>query len=220
MSRSSEFEGGYSSPAVQFIEWKSDDKQFSFYSKEKEANVAIKLPFKFTILKTFHTIKGFNDENSCGVYSNEVKFIGEEVLEVKTFKGGLSASGLYNDIKPEIVAMGGVYHKSIYCMSSKGEIINIALKGAAVAAFGEFLNVNKKKLSTNWVEVNGAEEFKKGKIEYSTPILELGKTLNAKEGTKADELWDELEIFFKPESAREQEAKKIVDNTVDDIPFD
>ena len=34
-------------PATQFLEWKSNDKCFSFYDKEKGENVKVQLPFHF-----------------------------------------------------------------------------------------------------------------------------------------------------------------------------
>ena len=103
-----------SNPSTKFIEWKSNDKCFSYYDKDEQKNISISLPFKFLVLDELHTIKGWNDATSSAIYSNEVKFISKETLTVKPFKGNEIAKGLYKDIKKKIVAAGGHYTKSIY----------------------------------------------------------------------------------------------------------
>ena len=69
-------------PAKKFLSWKSEEKCFAYYDKEKEENVIIDLPFKFVILEHYHTVKGWNDASESGIYSNEVFQIGNEELQV------------------------------------------------------------------------------------------------------------------------------------------
>lgn len=65
-----------SNPARKFLEWKSDDKCFSYYDKEKKENVKVELPLTFVILEHYHTVKGWNDKSESGIYANEVFGIG------------------------------------------------------------------------------------------------------------------------------------------------
>ena len=96
-------------PSTKFLQWKSNEKCFEFYNKETQQKEKIGLPFKFLVLDEMHTISGWNDASSSGIYSNEVKFISKEVMTVKPFKGNEIAKGLYKDIKEKIVAAGGHY---------------------------------------------------------------------------------------------------------------
>ena len=59
-------------PTSKFMEWKSNNKSFSYYDKENKQNVEVKLPLTFLVLEEFHTIKGFSDADQTGIYSNEI----------------------------------------------------------------------------------------------------------------------------------------------------
>jgi len=111
-----------SNPTTKYLEWKSNDKSFSFYDKSKGENVKVELPFKFIFLQHYHTVKGWSDASGSGIYSNEVYFIGSEPMSVKSFKGGVIAEGLYKDIKPSITNAGGKYHRSVYVMLEDGSL--------------------------------------------------------------------------------------------------
>ena len=74
-------------PATKFLEWKSNDKCFEFYDKEKGEKVKVELPLKFLFLEHYHTVKGWSEEANSGIYSNEVYSIGDEEISVKAFKG-------------------------------------------------------------------------------------------------------------------------------------
>ena len=113
-NRQGAFSTPQSNPSTKFIDWKSNDKWFSYYDKDKKENVQIPLPFKFLALDELHSVKGWNDATSSGIYSNEVKFISKEILTVKPFKGNEIAKGLYKDIKDKVQSAGGHYVKSIY----------------------------------------------------------------------------------------------------------
>ena len=77
-----------SNPVAKYLNWKSNDKCFSYYDKAKGENVKVELPIKFLFLEHYHTVKGWNDSSESGIYSNEVYSIGKEPLSVKAFKGG------------------------------------------------------------------------------------------------------------------------------------
>lgn len=168
-------------PAKKFLEWKSDEKCFSFYDKEKKENVKVELPLSFVILEHYHTVKGWNDKSESGIYSNEVYSIGSEKMEVKSFKGGTIATGYYKDIKENVKNAGGHYSRSIYAVTNDLEIINISLKGSGVAAYSEFVNlIGDNNFDKNWVTISGAKELKKGKVNYSIPIFEKGPEIKDK----------------------------------------
>lgn len=196
-NRAKAFEGTQKNPSTKFFDWKSNDKQFSFYDREKEANVLVPLPFKFVVLDELHTIKGWDDSSQSAIYSNEVKYISKQEMTVKPFKGNEIAKGLYSLIKDKVKSAGGHYVKSIYIMLESGELANIQLKGSSVQAWGEFTKANKSKLTENWIEVNEAIEAKKGSVKYSTPNFTIGKSLNDKESKSADNNFDTLEAYLK-----------------------
>lgn len=221
MSRHDEFKQGSNNPCTMFLEWKSDNKCFSFYDKENKENVSVHLPFKFLVLKELHTVKGFNDANQCGVFSNEVKFIGQDEINVRTFKGGVSVKGIYKEIKPQIEAMGGVYHKSIYAVTEGGKLINISIKGSSVQAWGDFTQKCRTRLADEWVQVESAEELTKGKIKYSIPVFKFDGSLTKEQCDVADEQYtvisDYLNGYFE-KSEREEDIDDLDKTFGEDKP--
>jgi len=184
-----------SNPAAKFLEWKSNDKCFSYYDKEKKENVKVPLPLKFVILEHYHTVKGWNDSSESGIYANEVLYTGSEELEVKSFKGGEIAKGLYKDIRSKIIDAGGKYHRSIYAVTNDLEIINIAIKGAAVSEYSKFIEVNGDNFFTqNWVEVSDVVDGKKGSIKYSSPVFK--KSNEIKDSSKLKPFAETLQAYM------------------------
>ena len=206
-----------SNPSTKFIDWKSDDKQFSYYDKETKLQVPIPLPFKFLVLDELHTIKGWNDASSSGIFSNEVKFISKEIMTVKPFKGNEIAKGLYKDIKDKIVAAGGHYTKSIYIMLEDGSLANLQLKGSSVQAWGEFTQKTRSRLTDEWVIVKTAKEGKKGAVKFSIPEFSFDKSLSDAESVQADECFDTLEAYLKTYLTKSEPA---VEDIIEDDPID
>jgi hypothetical protein len=196
-NRKQAFQQPQSNPATKFLNWKSNDKCFSYYDKEKKENVLVPLPFKFLVLDELHTISGWNDATSSGIFSNEVKFISKEVMTVKPFKGNEIAKGLYKDIKEKVNAAGGHYVKSIYVMLADFTLANIQLKGAAVQAWGEFTLKSRARLTDEWITVSDTIEGKKGAVKFYTPAFKYDKSITAAEGSKADVVFNELEAYLK-----------------------
>lgn len=191
-------------PAVRFLEWKSNDKCFVYWDKSKEENVKVKLPLKFQFLEHFHVVKGFSDAEQTGIYSNEVMFTSKEPLTVKTYSGKTIAEGLYSDIRSQVRDAGGKYHKSIYVLNEEGEIINLQVKGSVVSAWSTFLDGDKKlgiqgnggKIESYWIELNKAQDLKKGATKYSVPVFEIGKAFDKSELSKADEAYKEVAKYY------------------------
>lgn len=201
-----------SNPTAKYLSWKSNDKQFSYYDKASGENVAVELPFKFVFLQHYHTIKGWNDATEAGIYSNEVFFIGKEPLTVQTFKGKKIASGLYSQIKQDVIAGGGKYHRSVYVMLEDGSIANISLKGSSVKEWSDFMENAKNLVDNQWVEVASAKDQKKGSIKYSVPEFTLGATLNKKASDNADlaatNLKQYMDDYFGQESVRDIDVEE------------
>lgn len=188
---------GTSNPATKFLQWKSNDKVFAYWDKQKEQNVEVTLPFKFQFLEHFHTIKGWNDASESGIYSNEVKFISKEELKVRSFKGGDIAEGLYSDIRGKIRDAGGKYYRSIYVIDENGNIINLQVKGAVVSAWSDFCNENEAtKFESYWIEIKDAEDKKKGATKYSVPNFTIGKAFTKDDLSLADDKYKDIVKYF------------------------
>ena len=196
-NRRQAFSQPQSNPATKFFDWKSNDKCFSYYDKEKQENVLVPLPFKFLVLDELHTIKGWNDATSSGIFSNEVKFISKETMTVKPFKGNEIAKGLYKDIKDKVQSAGGHYVKSIYIMLEDGSLANLQLKGSAVQKWGEFTAKTRQRLPDEWVIVENVFDGKKGAVKFYTPDFKFERSISDTEADLADEAFNVLETYLK-----------------------
>jgi hypothetical protein len=217
-NRKQAFAQPQSNPSQKFLKWKSNDKCFEYWDKEEKKNVTVSLPFKFLVLDEMHTISGWNDATSSGIYSNEVKYISKEVMTVKPFKGNEIARGLYKDIKEKVNAAGGHYMKSIYIMLEDGTIANIQLKGSAVQAWGEFTQKSRARLSDEWVEVSSAREGKKGAVKFYVPEFKYNKSLTEKESGQADLVFNVLEAYLKAYLVKDS-APVEAEEVEDDLDF-
>ena len=202
-----------SNPTSKYFEWKSMDKQFSYYDKEAGENVKVDLPLKFVFLQHYHTVKGWNDASQSGIWSNEVYYISSEPMTVRAFKGGTIVKGIYKDIKDDITKAGGKYHRSVYVMLEDGTIANLSFKGAVVREWSEFMKSNGRLVDNQWVEISSAKDQKKGSIKYSTPEFSMGATLTKKDGIMADnaaaKLKEYLDQYFQKGEVAEVEAEDV-----------
>ena len=204
-------------PSTKFLQWKSNEKCFEFYNNETQQKEKIGLPFKFLVLDEMHTVSGWNDASSSGIFSNEVKFISKEVMTVKPFKGNEIAKGLYKDIKEKIVSAGGHYVKSIYIMLEDGSLANLQLKGSAVQKWGEFTQKTRNRLPDEWVQVTKAIEGKKGVVKFFTPDFSFERSISDTEAVQADEAFNILETYLKAYLVK---AEPIVEEIPQDDPDD
>ena len=219
-NRKQAFAQPQTNPASKFIDWKSNDKCFSYYDKETKENVSLPLPFKFLVLDELHTIKGWNDATQSAIYSNEVKWISKDELIVKPFKGNEIAKGLYKDIKEKVKSAGAHYVKSVYCMLEDGSIANLQLKGAACQSYGDFTAKTRSRLSDEWVEVSTAAEGKKGAVKYTTPEFKFQKCLSDSEADLADEAFNTLEAYLKTYLIKSEPVESVkTEIEEDDLEF-
>ena len=191
-------------PATKFLSWKSNDQCFSYYDKDKQENVLVKLPFKFLFLDQLQSVKGWSDALSGQIISNEVKTVSDQELNVicyhKNNKGENTkttiAKGLYSQIKDAVVSAGAKYHKSIYIMLEDGTLANIQLKGASVKEWGDFFNRSKKRLADEWIVIDSAKAGKKGAVKFFTPEFKFERSLSESEAEQADSVFDELDAYL------------------------
>lgn len=224
-NRKQAFAQPQSNPATKFIDWKSNEKAFSFYDKENKVNIPIPLPFRFLALDELHTVKGWSDSCQSAIYANEVKFISKEPLTVKPFKGNEIAKGLYSDIKEKVKAAGAHYVKSIYIMLEDGSLANLQLKGASCQSWGDFTQKGRSRLPEEWVTVEKAIEGKKGVVKYYTPEFKFDKSLSENENTMADDAFAILETYLKAYLVKAEPVVDAIDSDVlatideDDLEF-
>lgn len=194
-----------SNPATKFLEWKSNERKFSFYDKEAGENKLVELPLNFVVLDELSFVKGWCDSLSGNIISNEVKYISKEVMTAKCYhknnKGEKAqteiAKGLYKDIKEKVNAAGAKYHKSVYLMLEDGTLANLQLKGAAVQAWGNFVQMSRKRLADEWITVSDVTEGKKGSVKYTTPNFKFLRSMSDSEAEQADSNFDTLEAYLK-----------------------
>ena len=206
-------------PAVKFLEWSSNYRCFTYYDKEKEETVQVELPLKFVILEHYHTVKGWNDKSGSRIFSNEVLFLGTEELKVKSFKGGEIADGLYKEIKSKVSGAGGHYARSIYAVTTDLELVNISLKGSAVAKYSDFIQeFGDNNFDKSWVVVKEAQDMKKGAVSYTVPVFE--KAQDIKDTSKimpfADSLMSYMVGYKENQSSNAITKSQTSDNQADD----
>ena len=222
MSRKAEFSGSYDKPASLYLEWSSDDKAFRFYNHQTKSNELFNQDLKFLVLKEMHTVKGWHDKSQSGIYSNEVKNIGSEQLEVKSFKGGTLARGVYKEIKDIVSNVGGRYVKSVYAMLEDGSVVNFSFKGAVVQQWGDTFNKARKRFGDEWVVLDTIEDRKKGKVSFSVPVFKFGGSLTDEQSKAADSAYDALELKLSNKPTREAEVVDVDDSFEDfseDVDF-
>ena len=189
--RKAEFVTSSEKPAAKYLEWASEQGKFKYYDKAKGENVLIDMP-RFLVLMQFHTVKGWHDSSQSSIYSNEVKLIGTQEMEVKAFKGGLIAKGIYKEIKERITAAGGHYVKSVYVMTVEGDVWNLQLKGAVVQEWGEVFNKCQSRFADEWVTLDKVDKRKKGRVEYTVPVFKFDGVTSNEDAKQADQCYDLL----------------------------
>jgi hypothetical protein len=248
MSRSNPIEGSRN-PATRWFEWSggSDGGFVRWYDKDAKTQVKAPLPFTFLLLDELSTVKGWHDPSESGIYANEVRDTRQDVLVVRSFKGGELASGIYKSIKDRVTAQGGHYCASLYIAYKDTDglqIGNLSLKGAATSAWMEFKksaptrkDANGKSVRAYFIDAVKIAEFeqlKKGATVYRVPKFSL-QQVSEDSNRQAVALDAELQAFLaeylkrpKTEAATptgseepeiESTGTKHVDHFDDEIPW-
>ena len=215
-------------PAQKFIEWSGSKGQFYYYDKESSQDVFFDKTLYIVPLDELSTIKGFHKQSESSIYSNEVKNITQERLIVKSFKGGLIASGLYNDIKGKLE--GGKFGKSVYCalISDKGEnleLVNFQFTGSSL---GSYIDAKINVDNGNVVSLSSStEELKNGNTVYFAPKIKKHE-VRSDILKKCVEMDRELQYYLKAYFGRTHEEKESITEAQtenkpfteeDDLPF-
>lgn len=219
-------------PAKRFLKMKSG--AVSYYDKESQENVNVPTPLEFIVLDQLATVKGWSDQDESGYWSNEVRHVGRDTLNVRTNKG-TKESGIWRDIKGSVGIAGAKYHSSIYIATKGGdgsEINNLSLTGAALNAWIEF--TQKNRTNTNKITLTGWNDAKKGSVSYKVPVFEAAP-MDDGEKEEAIELDKELQAYlseyfnYTPDEGHDNKTPVQKDTVVgvdddepinlDDIPF-
>lgn len=198
MSRSNPHENGAPNPAARWFEWNGEQGTVRYYDKDKKENVDVGSDFKFMLLDELGSVRGWHDPSESGIYSNEVRDTRQDVLIVKSFKGGTLAEGLYKDIKDRVNTVGGQFVANCYIAFKDGEALKIGslrFKGAALGTWMEFRKANRSALYKKAVRIQGFTEGKKGRITFRMPVL-MTVDITDDTNAKATALDVELQEFL------------------------
>lgn len=204
MSRSNPTETS-SNPCTRWFEWAggSDGGVVRYYDKEAAKSVNVGNKFSFLLLDELASVKGWHDASDSGIYSNEVRDTRQDVLVVKSFKGGELASGLYAQIRDRVGNFGGHFHASCYIAYKDGEVYklgNIGFKGAALMAWMTFKKQAGRKdgrqaYYVDAIRINGFEEGTKGRVVFRTPKFSLA-SVSEEANAKAIDADKDLQSFL------------------------
>ena len=204
MSRSNPHEGS-PNPSVRWFEWNGEKGGVRYYDKDAKKNVDAGEAFTFMLLDQLGKVGGWHNDSDSGIYSNEVKDIRQELLVVKSFKGGILAEGLYKDIKHKVNAAGGYYVANLYiAFKHDGGALKIGalrFKGAALSAWMDFVKTHRGDAYKNAIQINGFTEGQKGRVIYRGPTFTT-VTLSAASNDAAVALARELQEWLKGYFAR------------------
>lgn len=197
MSRSNQSENA-PNPAVRWFEWNGELGVVRYYDKDAKKNVDVGSDFTFLLLDELGSVRGWHDASESGIYSNEVRDTREDVLLVKSSKGGTLAEGLYRDIKDRVSTLGGQFVANCYIAFRHGNelaIGSLRFKGAALGAWMDFRKAHRAELYKKAIRIKGFVEGKKGKVVFRTPILSV-KDTTPETNDQAVTLDTELQTFL------------------------
>mgnify|MGYP001607649922 CR=1 FL=1 len=189
-------------PAAKYFTWDGVNGCFEYFDKTqktetvKGVNVPVPLPFRFLFLEKLSSIRGYNDDEKSGYYSNEVLDINKEVMAVR-LKRGVVAQGLYKEVIDAKTTRGSKYCQSVYIAYKEGDkmiICNLQLVGAAVSAWIEFCKGNDIKKGA--IAVETSLDKKKGTNNYKEPVFKKIKSTPESEES-ANVLCAELDKYLK-----------------------
>jgi|GEM_PF-6101693 len=136
--------GGAASPIKRYLGFSGSTGLFSYYDKDAKETVELE-ELSIIVLDVRGSVTGYNSGSKASISSNMVAEIGNEPLQVQSWKDGkknLIAEGLYKDIKVEVKEAGGKFTTNIICLADVGEgeeVCNLQLTGSALNGWIEFV---------------------------------------------------------------------------------
>lgn len=161
-------------PATRWFEWNGEKGLVRYYDKESKKNVDVPLPFLAIVLDQLSAVRGWDDSTKSGIFSNAVRDTREELLTVKSFKGGVIAEGRYKDIKAQVNAAGGHFETQVYIAYKQDDALKIgalSFKGAALGAWMEFARAHRAELQKQAMKIVGTKDGQKGRVIFKTPVF-------------------------------------------------
>lgn len=220
MSRSNPTDNAVN-PCRKYIEWDGSNGEFRYYDKDQKKNIALGASLDFILLDQLATIKGWHDASDSGISSNDVRDTRQDVLVVKSFKGGPLALGHYQQIRDRVISQGGHFTAKLYVAVKNGDEMEIAavhFKGAALNSWVEFSKKNRSDLYKKAIACKGFNEGKKGKITFRTPIFAI-RDVSAETDAKAIELDKVLQAFLETYFSRPK-AEQVEQHAQEPAPQD
>ena len=228
MSRSNPSEH-LTNPSTRWFEWNGEKGLVRYYDKDQKENVDIPLPFTFILLDELASVRGWHDASGSGIYSNEVRDTTQEVMVVKSFKGGMIAEGKYRAIKDRVNAAVGDYNANCYIAFKQPDgtyaIGSIRFKGAALGAWMEFRKANRNAIYKQAIRIASYTEGKKGKVVFRVPTMALNSVSSEAEAQAValdKELQEFLSAYLKRNKRDQAEAvaRHVSDEEIgrEDIP--
>lgn len=231
MSRSNPAETN-TTPCARWFEWAggSDGGVIRYYDKDAKETVIVGDKFAFLLLDELATIKGWHDASDSGIYSNEVRDTRQDVMVVRSFKGGELASGIYKDIKDRAGNFGGYFAASCYIAFKDGgqyRIGNISFKGASLSAWLEFKKSAGRKDGrpahyVDAIQIDGYTEGTKGRVTYRVPKFKLtaaSPDAAAQAMTMDAELQTFLSGYLRKDKSDQAETTREISEDVDTTDF-
>lgn len=166
-------------PCELFISWKSKEKKFVYYNKEKKEDVAMPFPLEFIPLYRCMSIRGYNHKKTKTYISNEIKDLNTDILVVNSYNNVTKErkrewSGLYAEIKDSL-DQNCKFTISLYAAVKRKKggmaLVNFQLNGAGLHNWFDFSKAND--IWKGVVKSAKITQEKNGDVDYSAPTYEL-----------------------------------------------
>lgn len=223
MSRSNPSENGSPNPATRWFEWNGEAGTVRYYDRDAKQNIECGSDFTFLLLDRLGTVGGFHEPSSSSIYANEVKDTRQDVLLVKSFKGGVIAEGFYKDIKDKVNSAGGQFVVNCYIAFKQDErlvIGSMKFKGAALGAWMDFEKANRADLYKKAIRINGFTDGKKGRVTFRMPVLSLVPISPETDAQAVDldkAVQEFLKVYLKKNTVTQADAPHVSDEDVAEL---
>lgn len=189
--------------------WRSADKNFFYYDKDKQERVPLPEGAKLIPLTTTNSVTGVHSINPGKatarynqIYSNEFVSYKDEIVRVyesdrlddtKT----LLYEGVYSPTVRDAIASVPYckFTKNIYCLLD-GEVVKLSLSASSLTPWIDFEDKLKKSntylVDGHYFTIGKSESRRTGTVDYNSPTYELGD-ITPEENEEADRIAVEVE---------------------------